>query len=158
MKVGLVQGSQPGLPNLRDTAGALASFRKMIEIRQALTEAHPDSVKDQIGLAGSYRFLSDLQAAYLGDVQGGFENCMKGVAVMEELHRARPGDQEVAVELALDYDKLGDIEGGGNGSSANLADPHAGLDHHNKELALVLDVEKQKGTGARLQRWIGIIH
>ena len=157
-RVGLVQGGQPGLPNLGDTAGALASFRKMLAIRQALIEAHPDSVKDQIGLAGSYRFLSDLQAAYLGDVQGGFENCMKAVAVTEELHRARPDDQDVEVELALDYDKLGDIEGGGNGSAANLADPHAGLDHHNKELALVLEVEKQKGTGARLQRWIGIVH
>jgi non-specific serine/threonine protein kinase/serine/threonine-protein kinase len=157
-RVGLVQGGQPGLPNLGDTAGALASFHKMIAIRQALTEAHPDSVKDQIGLAGSYRFLSDLQAAYLGDVQGGFENCMKAVGVMEELHRSRPDDQEVEVELALDYDKLGDIEGGGNGSSANLANPRAGLDYHNKELALVLEVERQKGTGARLQRWIGIIH
>jgi eukaryotic-like serine/threonine-protein kinase len=157
-RVGLVQGGYPGMPNLGDTAGALASFRKMIAIRQALTEAHPDSLKDQIGLAGSYRFLSDLQAAYLGDVQGGFENCMKAVAVTEELHKARPEDREVEVELALDYDKLGDIEGGGNGSSANLANPHAGLDHHNKELALVLEVEKQKGTGARLQRWIAIIH
>jgi serine/threonine protein kinase/tetratricopeptide (TPR) repeat protein len=157
-RVGLVQGGYPGMPNLGDTAGALASFRKMVAIRQALTEAHPDSVKDQIGLAGSYRFLSDLQAAYLGDVQGGFENCMKAVAVMEELHKARPDDREVEVELALDYDKLGDIEGGGNGSSASLANPHAGLDHHNKELALVLEVEKQKGTGARLQRWIAIIH
>jgi non-specific serine/threonine protein kinase/serine/threonine-protein kinase len=157
-RVGLVQGGYPGMPNLGDTAGALASFRKMLAIRQALTEAHPDSVKDQIGLAGSYRFLSDLQAAYLGDVQGGFENCMKAVAVTEELHKARPEDGEVQVELALDYDKLGDIEGGGNGSSANLANPQAGLDHHNKELALVLEVEKQKGTGARLQRWIAIIH
>jgi serine/threonine protein kinase/tetratricopeptide (TPR) repeat protein len=157
-RVGLVQGGYPGMPNLGDTAGALASFRKMLAIRQALIEAHPDSVKDKIGLAGSYRFLSDLQAAYLGDVQSGFENCMKAVAVTEELQKARPDDREVEVELALDYDKLGDIEGGGNGSSANLANPHAGLDHHNKELALVLEVEKQKGTGVRLQRWIGIIH
>jgi len=157
-KVGLVQGGYPGQPNLGDTAGALASFRKMIAIRETLAKADPANVQTQLSLASGYRFISDNQAAYLGDVAGGFENCSRAVAITEKLFQQHPNDRAVKIELGFDYEKLADIHGGGNGSFANLANFQQGLELHEKALSLAESLARAEPDNKRIKAWLADLH
>ena len=155
-KVGRVQGGDPGHPNLGDINGALSSFRKMLAIRQSLAEADPNNTKDPIALARGYRAIADLQAVYLGDVTSALESSAKAVAITELLYKFHADDKMVAQELSADYEKLGDIQGGGNGSLANLADVQAGLANHLKSHALVRELARQTPADLKLQRSLAV--
>ena len=155
-KIGRVQGGDPGQPNLGDINGALSSFRKMLTIRQSLGGADPGNAKDQVALARGYRAIADLQVVYLGDVTSALENSAKAVAITELLYKFHADDKVVAQELAADYEKLGDIQGGGNGSLANLADVQAGLANHMKCQALLRTEAQQAPGDLNLQRSLAV--
>ncbi len=156
-RVGLVQGGEPGRGNLGDTRGALASFQKMLAIRQQLVRADPTQLNHQIALARSYRTIADLQLIYLGEVNNALVNCRRAVAITEPLYRARPEDTGLAFELAADYHKLGDIEGGGNGSLSSRANISSSLAYHLKSLAVFRAMLKRAPTDKRYQRDVAVL-
>src|SRR5215469_5683202 len=155
-KIGKVQGGDFGRANLGDNEGALASFRKMLAIRQNLASANPTDVENQIALARGYRAMGDLQAVYLADLKGALGSCSKALAITEPLSKSNPTNEHLLRELAADYEKLGDIQGGGNGSSANLADPNAAVRNHIRSQALVQKLAEEAPTDRYLQRWLAV--
>jgi len=155
-RVGKVQGGDFGRANLGDNQGALASFRRMLAIRQSLASANPNDIAAQVAVARSYRAIGDLQAVYLGDLKSALENCTKALAITEPLSKSNPGNDRLLRELAADYEKLGDIQGGGNGSAANLGDIQAALANHIRSQALVESLAGQTPADRYLQRWLAV--
>src|SRR5262249_24372453 len=58
-KIGDVQGAS-GKPNLGDTAGALVSYRKALEIRESILNAKPHDDEALSGVARSYMRMSEV--------------------------------------------------------------------------------------------------
>ncbi len=104
-KVGDIQGN-PYNPNLGDTDGALASYRKAEAIRAGApgAVATPDAKFAQ-GLSG--RSMGDILEAK-GDVAAMVDYYRRSLAIFEELARASPGDEKVQDERARANETLGD--------------------------------------------------
>ena len=156
-RVGRVQGGDPGRANLGDTLGALASFQKMIVIRQALVRADPMQLDDQIALARAYRAIADLHLVNRGDVKNALRSITRAVSVTEPLYRAHTKNAKLGFELAADYAKLGDIEGGGNGSLSSSANVKEGLAYHLKSLALFRALARQAPSDDHLRRDVAVV-
>jgi serine/threonine protein kinase/predicted negative regulator of RcsB-dependent stress response len=82
-KVGDVQGN-PYSPNLGDSDGALASYRKALEIRERIAQANPANVEDLRALSSSLSRVGDILWAK-GDAPAALETYRKGLAIDEEL-------------------------------------------------------------------------
>jgi tetratricopeptide (TPR) repeat protein len=123
-KVGSVQGAR-GMPSLGDRAGALASYRKALAIREPLAASSPQAADIGIELSRSYQFVGDL-LAYNGDLQGSAAMGRKDVQLMERLAAAHPASFEVRDSLALSYSVLGDVTG--NNEFPNLGDAKGAME------------------------------
>jgi len=86
IKVGDVQG-RPFVPNLGDTAGALASYRKAVGVYESIAGDAARPVKDEAlrrDLALAYMRLSDILAA-AGDTAGSLSVAKKSLAIEKEI-------------------------------------------------------------------------
>ncbi len=82
-RVGDVLG-YPYAPNLGDSAGALASYRKALRIRESLVASSPNEVKMQRQLAGNYfRIANALE--FTGDLNGALDALRKTLPITEKL-------------------------------------------------------------------------
>jgi serine/threonine protein kinase len=98
-KVGDVQG-HPYNANLGDTAGALASYRKALTIRESLVKNNRDPQGDR-DLSNDYERVGlCLQAS--GDYEGALENFGQAFAIFERLASTNP-DPETRERLAGGY-------------------------------------------------------
>ncbi|MGA8153528.1 MAG: protein kinase [Terriglobales bacterium] len=117
-RIGDVQG-QPRQANLGDSAGAAASYRKALAIRESLAAADSRNLDVRRELTPNYGKLSDLLWA-MGDPKGAMENSRKEIATAEVVYQANPGDPANRLLLAsyrMDYGYKqavigGDLEGG----------------------------------------------
>jgi eukaryotic-like serine/threonine-protein kinase len=104
-KVGDIQGN-PYTPNLGDTDGALASYRKATAIREQLSKRDA-TTQARVELARSYRGLGDIM-----EQKGNIAECLKhyrdSLTILEQVAAADPADAMVQDELARGYDTLGD--------------------------------------------------
>jgi non-specific serine/threonine protein kinase/serine/threonine-protein kinase len=121
-KVGEVQGS-PLAANLGDTAGAMASYRKEVAIRETLYAARPDDREIAARLAGAYRRLG-LVEDEAGATREGARHVAKSLALAEELAAAAPDDRAARALLASAHDSAGllALKGG----------DHAGAERHQR--------------------------
>jgi non-specific serine/threonine protein kinase/serine/threonine-protein kinase len=82
-RVGDVLG-YPYAPNLGDSAGALASYRKALRIRESLAASSPNDIKLRRQLAGNYfRIAHALE--FTGDLHGALEALRKTLPITEKL-------------------------------------------------------------------------
>jgi non-specific serine/threonine protein kinase/serine/threonine-protein kinase len=82
-RVGDVLG-YPYAPNLGDSAGALASYRKALRIRESLAASSPNEAKLQRQLAGNYfRIANALE--FTGDMNGALDSLRKTLPITERL-------------------------------------------------------------------------
>jgi eukaryotic-like serine/threonine-protein kinase len=106
LKVGDVQG-RPGFPNLGDTAGALASYRKSLHIRETLPPALTDSVDAQRELATNYDRIGDT-LRLSGDAANALVSYRSGLNVRQRLIKNSPANTEIQGDLAKSYERIGD--------------------------------------------------
>ena len=108
-KVGDAQGGG-GQSNLGDTAGALASYRKALDIRESVLAAKPGDIQSLIGIARAY-----LRMGTVLESMGKFDESLKYLEHNLELHKqliaVAPNDERAQAGLAAAYDSLGDIHG-----------------------------------------------
>ncbi len=96
-KVGDVLG-YPYAPNLGDSAGALASYRKALRIRESLAVSSPNDTNLQRQLAGSdFRIANALEST--GDLQGALTALRKTLPITEKLATGT-GDAELTDHFA----------------------------------------------------------
>jgi non-specific serine/threonine protein kinase/serine/threonine-protein kinase len=107
IKVGDVQG-RPFTPNLGDTAGALASYRKAAALYESITgEAARDKALGR-GLALAYTRLSDVLTA-AGDTAASLSFAQKSLAIEREISSDATDTPEARRALVASYTRVGDM-------------------------------------------------
>ena len=100
-KVGSVQGGFRAA-NLGDIRGALASYRKALNIRESIAAAEPGNLEAQRELFRTHGYLSDTLLA-AGDRAGAIEQSRKMLAIAERLAAANPESLADQRNLAVAY-------------------------------------------------------
>ena len=147
VKIGDVQG-RPLTPNLGDTAGALASYKKAVAMYESLGAATaPDpAMRREVGTA--YLRLGD-GLATTGDTRGALSFAQKGLALHKEAGSAASVSQEARRELAAAYSRVGDLLS----ATGNLTES---LAHRRTALAIMQEVAATAPDDPANQRQLGI--
>jgi eukaryotic-like serine/threonine-protein kinase len=106
-KVGDLQGQTLNL-NIGDTAGALASYGKALQLREALVEADPAAAEKRRALADSYNKLGML-LWQTSERDAALDDCRKAIAIYEQLAAASPHDRALLDDLSGGYLNAGMI-------------------------------------------------
>lgn len=154
-KLGDVQGN-PFRPNLGDTAAAIESYRKVLQMRQAIAAANPGNKDDEFALGVAYRRMGQMMVLS-GNLQNGLVYTMKARASIDPLVASDPKKFEFVDELQNVYELIGDIQGG-NGLSANLGDTAAALENHRKALALAEGLLRDRQEDPHARRGVAIYY
>jgi non-specific serine/threonine protein kinase/serine/threonine-protein kinase len=149
VKVGDVQG-RPFTPNLGDTAGALASYRKAIALYESITGGAARDAGVRRDLALAYMHLSDVLAA-AGRTADSLSYAQKGLAIEREMS-AGPADPPPARRaLAASYSRVGDMLA----ASGNVA---AALEHRRTALAIMESVAAAAPQDVANIRQLGVAY
>jgi tetratricopeptide (TPR) repeat protein/tRNA A-37 threonylcarbamoyl transferase component Bud32 len=103
-KVGAVQGDYLE-HNLGDSAGTLATYKTMLDLRQRIAATSKDW-NDRLALAKAYRLVGHQQWA-VGDPLGARDPINRAVAISEALNTAFPNNLKILYELSFDYEVSG---------------------------------------------------
>jgi serine/threonine protein kinase len=106
-KVGDLQGQTLNL-NMGDTAGALASYGKALQLREALVRDDPNGVENRHALADSYNKLGML-LWQTSERDAALENCRKALALYEQLVADSPQERALLNDLSNAYLNAGMI-------------------------------------------------
>jgi serine/threonine protein kinase len=105
VKVGDVQG-QSYYANLGDSAGALASYRKALAMRETLAADDPGNLAERLDLARCYNKVGEMQAK-MGDRPNASANYQKALSLVESLVTQDSNNLEDGNELLLTHTRLG---------------------------------------------------
>ncbi len=133
LKIGDIQG-KPYRPNLGDTAGAEASYRKAKAILESLTAVEPTDLEAQRYLSLSYQSLGRVQQRN-GDWNSALESERKAVAVSEALLAANPSSLQYRNLLADNYLHFGEALYL-TGRETAIADHHQAIEYFRKALVI----------------------
>jgi eukaryotic-like serine/threonine-protein kinase len=154
VRVGDVQGN-PTNPNLGNTAGALASYRRAIAIAQAALVDAPHDLDSARALAFAHRRLGDV-LGLTGDVPGGVKETEESQRMYTEIASHPSPTLNDRMEVGIAFIKLGDILGNPNFQNAGrTADAER---QYAQALAVfrVLDAELQPAKDFRARRFLGL--
>jgi eukaryotic-like serine/threonine-protein kinase len=124
MKVGDVQG-RPFWPNLGDTAGALASYRKAVSLYESI--AGDAALRRELALA--YMRLSDVLTA-AGDTAASLSFAQKSLAIEREVSADATDTPAARRALVASYTRVGDMLA----ATGNVA---GALEHRRTALAIM---------------------
>ncbi len=108
LRLGHVQGNV-FWPNLGDTAGALASYRKALAIEQALLAADHDDTETLHVEANTYRALGEVTWG-AGDWPAALEMNRRALDIRKRLAAESSAGPQSRLELADSYVGIGDVE------------------------------------------------
>ena len=131
IKVGDVQGRR-FTPNLGDTAGALASYRKAAALYESITgeAARDEAARRELALA--YMRLSDVLTA-AGDTAGSLSFAQKSLAIEREVSSDATDTPSARRALVASYTRVGDM-------LAATGDVTGALEHRRTALAIMESV------------------
>ncbi len=107
INLGNVQGN-PYYPNLGDTNGALASYRKSENLSAALSADQPENVKLQRLYWLTQIRIGDVLTAQ-GDWQNGKQIYTQALSLIEKLAAANPAEKSLRADVASSYDRQENI-------------------------------------------------
>lgn len=131
-RVGEIQGNSY-YSNLGDTAGAMQSYQKALEIRQRLHRSDPLNRELQHELAISYEGVGDMFYTD-NDLQNGLRNYDEALALRLPLVEAEPQNRDYLYSLAELHTRRAHIRG--SEGYANLGDTLGALEEHERALAI----------------------
>jgi len=149
LRVGDVQG-RPLTPNIGDTAGALASYRKSAAIYEQLAAADPRRVDDAFRLdqGRAYLRLSDVLTA-AGDTAVALANAQKGLALMERDRGEQSASFAARREIAAAYSRAGDLR-------SATGDVKGALEYRRTALARMEALAAQMPNDPDVMRQLGV--
>lgn len=127
---------------LGDSAGALASYRKSLQMRQKLVDSDPRNVSDQIDLSKTYRTIGALLYK-TGDVQGAREGVHKALDIIRPIVQAHQDSVDAVHELGIVLLTLGQVDGEVLGSGF-VGHPLVALRYHLDALHLFEKIEQKQ--------------
>jgi len=132
-RIGDAQGGRFAA-NLGDSAGALKSYQKSLEIRKQIHASDPNRLENIVALAESYRSVSDklLSSGQTGEA---YDDIQRAVQLGESALRSHPDDVSLIRELFDDYESEGDLLGA-NWNLSNLGDRAGALAAAQKDVEL----------------------
>jgi non-specific serine/threonine protein kinase/serine/threonine-protein kinase len=152
VKVGDAQGDPTG-PNLGDTAGALASYRRAAGIADALVRESPDDLTAGRTLALAHRRLADT-LAWSGDMAQALAQCETSERLFAGL-AARPSPTlDDRLQAAIAQIKLGDLLG--NPNLPNLGRTADADARYAVALASLRALSAEASTDVRVRRYHGL--
>jgi tetratricopeptide (TPR) repeat protein len=98
-RIGAVQGD-PMFPNLGDSQGALASSKKSLAIREALSRADPENRQLRLALASIHQQISNV-LDFSGDKAGAVEHSGKALRIYQALTASLANDPKFQTELVI---------------------------------------------------------
>lgn len=125
LKVGDVQG-QSYYANLGDTAGALASYRKALAIRERLVASAPGDIANRLELTRCLSKVGEIQAK-MGDQSGADASYQRAISLAESLAAQDPASRETQNELYLAHTRMGYLREDMGDKTAALASHRAAL-------------------------------
>ncbi|MBI3652462.1 MAG: protein kinase [Acidobacteria bacterium] len=149
MKVGDIQGN-PVVANLGDMNGALASYQKALQIRQALPTASAHQLDAEIELANNYDRVGDM-VLIDHDLNATTENYQQALAIRERLAAQQPNNTQVRFDLSLSYSNLGDV-------LSEDGKPQAALEQYSKARTMREPLLAQEPLNATYRRSIAILY
>lgn len=105
-KIGDVQGGI-GAANLGDTAGALDSYKKALEIRKRILVAKPHDAETRDGLAQSYQRIGRIYMD-MGRYDEAAQISQSHLDLSSQIAADSPGNRRAESRLAASYDGMGD--------------------------------------------------
>ncbi len=148
-KLSSIQGGR-GLANLGDTAGAVESLRKCLQIRQSLLAANPGDSDIRLSAAIALRNLAEL-LGQRGDREGAAESYHNAVSMSEALLSIDATKTEFLYQAAISYGSLGDF-------LIARGDWKGALENEEKALALFKSIPRDHPQIEEIDRSIGINH
>lgn len=141
-------GDAKGMPvsgqNLGDSTGALASYRKALQLREMLVKSDPLNLMDQIDLAATHRMIGGLLLE-TGDLHAGREQLDRALKIAESIANAHTDNVEAVRELSADLTIRGEFES---------ADRSLALPYHRRSLEVVCQLARLQPAEQRWQRSI----
>jgi serine/threonine protein kinase len=149
VKVGDIQGN-PTVANLGDMEGALNSYRKALQIREALPVETAQNRDAELALATSYDRVADMLLLN-HNLQDTTEYYQKALAIRERLAEKEPNQTEVRFDLSLSYSNMGDtltLAGAASNS----------LENYRKALSMRQALLVQEPTSTKYRRSIAALY
>jgi serine/threonine protein kinase/tetratricopeptide (TPR) repeat protein len=107
LRLGDVQG-RPFNPNLGDTSGALASYRKAVALLEADHAANADDARTRRDLASAYLRVSSLLST-MGETKESLDLAQKALAVLKPLDAGAAGAADIRREIVVAETAVGDL-------------------------------------------------
>ena len=126
-RLGDVRG-QAYSASLGDRAGATESYRKALQIREALAQSSPRDLQSRSELAGIYSKLG-VELEDTSEAARGLEYLQKSLAVNTELTAQAPDDWQVETDLAEIHNAIG-------GALEDRSEMAGALEHHRTALTI----------------------
>jgi len=126
-RLGDVRG-QAYRASLGDRAGATESYRKALQIREALAQSSPRDLQSRSELAGIYSKLG-VELEDTSEAARGLEYLQKSLAVNTELTAQAPDDWQVETDLAEIHNAIG-------GALEDRSEMAGALEHHRTALTI----------------------
>lgn len=152
VKVGDAQG-HPTSPNVGDTAGALRSYRRAIDIADALRAASRDDVDAARTLAMAHRRLADV-LAWSGEIERALTHCETSAALFRDVAAHGAPTIEDRLQVSVAQIKLGDLLG--NPNLPNLARRAEAGPRYDAALAGLRQLDAAAPDDPRVRRFLGI--
>jgi non-specific serine/threonine protein kinase/serine/threonine-protein kinase len=150
-KIGDVQGN-PTNANLGDTAGALASYAKALEMAQEMVKSSPGDNGSRRILAVLLQRIADTRAL-AGEVQRAVDYSRQALAIFSELAE-RDNSLEAQQQAGIAHIKLGDLLG--HPVFPNIGDRNGAFDHYQQALSIYSNLKPPDNSVTR--RYLGVIH
>ncbi len=149
LRVGDVQG-RPLNPNLGDTAGALASYRKSVDLYQSLgvSDASPADLRRETATA--FLRLSELLAAS-GDTESAMKAVQTAVSLQRDIASDPTATQQARRDVAVGFSRLGDM-------LASTGKVSEALEQHRLALSVMKSVSASDPDDPANLRQLGVAH
>ena len=147
VKVGDIQGN-PFSANLGDIDGALQSYRKSFQIREALLASSTNPSQAKRDLAASHRRIGEV-LVQKNDLTSALQNYRQAVQLIESLPAQELLDTQVRREQASGYEAIGD-------ALRTTGDNAGSLENHRRSLQIVEGVAAQEPANPAIRRTLAI--
>ncbi len=148
-KIAEIQGGI-GMANLGDTAGAVESMRKCLQLRQSILAANPQDQQIRMKVGYAYRAIAEM-LGQRGDSEGAADSYHNAAIISEALISIDSANSEFRYQAATIYGSLGDI-------LMDKGDWKGALENEQKALALFASIPADDFQNEKVRRSMAITH
>lgn len=151
--MGDIQG-KPNRPNLGDTVGALASYRKAQTLLKSLLTASPNNLEARRILSLSYQSIGRVQQRN-SDWQNSLESQRNAIEISDVLIHSDPHSAHYRNLAADNYRYFGEALYS-TGRGATIADHHVAIEYFRKALTIHSSLATEDPVNAEFNHAVGV--